>query len=78
MGFPSLSGQVKDGVLYGRGASDMKAGLGGLIYSLALLSKEGIELDGQVILTVVSDEEVSGSHGSKWLVENKVIEGMLA
>lgn len=73
--FDPFSGQVKDGVLYGRGASDMKAGLGGLIYSLALLSKEGIELDGQVILTVVSDEEVSGSHGSKWLVENKVIEG---
>src|SRR5690606_30786115 len=46
-----------------------------LIYSLALLSKEKVQLDGQVILTVVSDEEVSGVHGSKWLVENKVIEG---
>lgn len=46
-----------------------------MIYSLGLLSQEGIELDGEVILTVVPDEEVSGAYGTKWLVENEVIKG---
>lgn len=73
--FDPFSGEIKDGILHGRGASDMKAGLGGLIYSLGLLSQEGIELDGEVILTVVPDEEVSGAYGTKWLVENEVIKG---
>lgn len=73
--FEPFSGEVKDGVLYGRGASDMKAGLGGLIYAIGLLSSEGIELDGQAILTIVPDEEVSGANGTKWIVENKVVEG---
>lgn len=73
--FPPLSGEVKDGYLLGRGASDMKAGLGGLIYSVTLMKKMGIELDGQVTLAIVPDEETGGRYGVPWLLENELIKG---
>lgn len=73
--FDPFSGKVKDGVLHGRGASDMKAGLGGLLYAMGLISKEGIELDGQAILTIVPDEEIGGNNGTRWILENNIVEG---
>jgi succinyl-diaminopimelate desuccinylase len=73
--FDPFSGEIKDGILYGRGASDMKAGLGGLLYSLMVIARENIKLQGEVILTIVPDEEVSGLNGTKWLVENKIAAG---
>src|SRR5690625_155010 len=44
--FPPFSGEIKDGWLLGRGASDMKAGLGGLIFTFSLLKRLNIELPG--------------------------------
>lgn len=36
------SGEVKDGWMLGRGASDMKAGLGGLLFAYTALKRLGI------------------------------------
>ncbi|WP_040984158.1 M20 family metallopeptidase [Oceanobacillus jeddahense] len=73
--FDPNSGAVEDGWLLGRGASDMKAGLGGLIYTFALLKKMNIDLPGQLTLAVVPDEETGGEYGVPWLLENKIIHG---
>ncbi|MFD2388456.1 M20 family metallopeptidase [Enterococcus rivorum] len=73
--FSPFSGEIKDGYLLGRGASDMKAGLAGLIFSLVLLKRHDVALDGQLILAVVPDEESGGDYGVPWLLENKVITG---
>lgn len=73
--FPPLLGEVRDGYLLGRGASDMKAGLGGLIFSVVLMKRMGIELDGQVTLAIVPDEETGGRYGVPWILENRLIEG---
>ena len=53
----------------------MKTGLAGLLFVMGILSDEKIDLGGQIVLTIVPDEEVSGAWGSKWLVESGTIKG---
>jgi succinyl-diaminopimelate desuccinylase len=73
--FSPTSGEVVDGWMLGRGASDMKAGLGGLIFTFALLKKLNIDLPGQITLAIVPDEETGGEFGVPWLLENQIIHG---
>ena len=73
--FDPFSGKIQDGTIYGRGASDMKCGLAGLLFALAILSDEQAELGGEVMLTIVPDEEVSGTWGTKWLIESGAVTG---
>lgn len=73
--FDPFSGEVKDGWLLGRGASDMKAGLGGLIFTTALFSRKNIELPGALTLAIVPDEETGGEFGVPWILEKELITG---
>ncbi len=73
--FDPFSGKVVDGKILGRGASDMKAGLGGLLFAMTLIKENNIDLKGSAVLTVVPDEEVSGKMGTKWLLDNDVVTG---
>lgn len=67
--FPPFSGDVVDGYLRGRGASDMKAGLAGVIFTHALLHRLGVPLAGDVSLASVCDEEAGGPLGADWVLE---------
>lgn len=58
-----FSGAVVDGQMWGRGASDLKAGLCTGISALATLNAAGTVLKGDVTLAFVGDEE-SGEPGS--------------
>ena len=62
------SGEVKEGLIWGRGAGDMKGGLASLIYCFCLTHKLG--LPGKVTLTCTSDEETGGRWGALWLLDN--------
>jgi succinyl-diaminopimelate desuccinylase len=73
--FDPFCGQVKDGWILGRGASDMKGGLAGLIFAAAMLKRLGIELPGQLVLAIVPDEETGGELGVPWILERKLITG---
>lgn len=73
--FPPFSGEIKDGVMLGRGTSDMKCGLGAAMFAMALLAKEGVKLSGDVLLTVVPDEETGGEFGTKWLRDQGYLKG---
>jgi acetylornithine deacetylase/succinyl-diaminopimelate desuccinylase-like protein len=67
---PPFGGQAVDGFIWGRGALDMK---GGLAMMLAAVLRSHVEHDspsGDVLLVVVSDEEMGGDFGSQYLVEN--------
>lgn len=55
------SGDVVDGRLYGRGASDMKSGVAAFTMALKVLKENGIKLKGDVIAEYVMDEELSGN-----------------
>lgn len=49
---------VRDGVVVGRGAADMKGGLAGALFALRLLREAGLPLPGDVIFESVIGEEV--------------------
>jgi putative selenium metabolism hydrolase len=51
------SGDIEDGVLYGRGASDMKGGVASSVYAGALLKKSGIPDNVTLYVTATVQEE---------------------
>ena len=53
--FDPFSGEVKDGWMLGRGASDMKAGLSGIIFAFTILKRLQIKLPGKLSLAIVPD-----------------------
>jgi len=57
-----FSGEMRDGKIYGRGASDMKAGLAAAILTGLLLREARADLAGELVLALVGDEET----GSRW------------
>ena len=66
-----LSGEIRDGYLWGRGALDMK-GTGMLQYqAFVALHRAGKELNRDVIFMATADEEAGGFYGAGWLVENR-------
>ena len=54
---------VRDGKLLGRGACDMKGGLGAVLVALETLHRLGVRTDGDVVWCSVTDEESSGAGG---------------
>lgn len=55
-----LSGCIKDGRLYGRGAADAKGSVASMAAALSVLSELRDELKGRIIFAAVADEEVAG------------------
>jgi len=54
-------GTVRDGKIFGRGASDMKSGLAAYTMAMHAIAKSEIKLKGNVILEYTVDEELSGN-----------------
>lgn len=52
-----LSGELRDGRIYGRGCLDMKAGIAAGMAAMAKVASSGSRPSGDVILAAVSDEE---------------------
>lgn len=65
-----FSGQAEDGKLFGRGVSDMKAGDTASITAFLYLAEHRERLKGEVVLTLVSDEETGGEWGICWLLDH--------
>lgn len=65
--FNPFSGEILNGKLLGRGTSDMKCGLAGLMFAMKTIKNKNIELNGKIIFHIVSDEETGGDFGTKWL-----------
>lgn len=72
--FDPFSGEIKDGYLCGRGASDMKGGIACLLAAYRAASRLP-ELPGNVILLLVPDEETGGRFGTQWALENNLVDG---
>jgi len=66
---PPLGGTVADGKIYGRGAADMKAGLAAAILTAGLLARHRADWSGELVLTLVGDEETGGLWGTQHLLK---------
>ena len=66
--FDALSGDLVDGQVRGRGASDMKSALAAFIAAAEVLARRDAPLAGDVLLAFTAGESAS-CLGAKWLVE---------
>lgn len=66
-----LAGTVRDGRIYGRGAGDMKAGLAVAVSAMLLLADCRADLAGELVLTLVGDEETGGRWGTQHLLQHE-------
>jgi putative selenium metabolism hydrolase len=56
-----FSGEMKDGVIYGRGASDQKAGMAAMVYGAKIMKEEGLTGDFTLYITgTVMEEDCDG------------------
>lgn len=67
--------EIIDGVLYGRGASDMKAAIAAFVAAVArFLDQHGNDFGGSISLLITGDEEGVGINGTRkmmdWLKDN--------
>ena len=67
---PPLGGEVRDGCMYGRGVSDMKAGVAAALLTVILLADFRDAFGGEAVLTFVGDEETGGKWGTQYLLDN--------
>lgn len=77
--YPPYGAGIHDGVMYGRGTTDMKAGLTALIIAMIELKESGQDFSGTVRLLACVGEEI-GMLGSKQLTDlgyTEDIDGMI-
>lgn len=67
--YPPFGGKLVDGTIWGRGALDMKGGIAMMLVAFLRAKIEHLPLPGDVLLTIVSDEEAGGNFGARFLVE---------
>ena len=64
-----FSGEIRDGVLWGRGAVDMKNADAVLLAVVSQWARSGIRPQRDIVLAFTADEEDTAEFGARWLVE---------
>ena len=64
-----FGGVVRDGKVFGRGATDQKAGIAASIYAIEAIRRAGVRLHGTVEQSGTVDEESGGFAGMAYLAE---------
>ncbi|MCK6408684.1 MAG: succinyl-diaminopimelate desuccinylase [Thauera sp.] len=72
---PPFVPTVRDGVLYGRGAADMKSSLAAFVTAIERFVAEHPGHDGSIALLLTSDEEGIATHGTVKVVETLAARG---
>lgn len=67
---PPFSGDIVDGMIYGRGAVDMKDMVGMLLANARWLARTGTVPPRDIVFGFFADEEAGGAFGAEWLAIN--------
>ena len=68
---PPFSGEVHDGMIWGRGAIDMKDSVGMLLATMRGWQRTGARPERDIVVLFTPDEEAGGNHGAHWLVDHR-------
>ncbi|WP_270353870.1 M20/M25/M40 family metallo-hydrolase [Microbacterium testaceum] len=68
---PPFGAEIHDGVLYGRGAVDMKNFAGMLLAIARSFRRDGVVPRRDLIFAFFADEEAGGVWGARWIVQNR-------
>jgi len=63
-----FGGEVREGKLYGRGATDMKAGITAAVIAALAVARSGVRLRGDLVISSTPDEETGGELGAGYIV----------
>src|SRR4029077_18718119 len=66
---PPFSGELRDGMVWGRGALDMKSEVAANAVAIASLARDGFRPSGDLIFAATADEEAGAGFGLEWLCE---------
>jgi acetylornithine deacetylase/succinyl-diaminopimelate desuccinylase-like protein len=69
--YPPFAAEVHDGLIWGRGAVDMKDGDGMILALARSWARNGVTPDRTIVFDWLPDEEAGSEHGSGWLVANR-------
>ncbi len=67
---PPFSGEIRDGVIWGRGTLDTKGLTAMHLMTMFLLKRQGAPLKRDIIIMGNADEETGGKLGAEWVVDN--------
>jgi succinyl-diaminopimelate desuccinylase len=76
--FKPLGGQIHDGKIYGRGASDDKGNLTSCMEVMRSLTEDGVKPRKDVVMAATVDEETGSKYGIIPLLDKKVLKPGLA
>jgi acetylornithine deacetylase/succinyl-diaminopimelate desuccinylase-like protein len=66
-----FAGEVRDGMLWGRGAVDMKDMDAMMLTALGDILRSGRQPERELVVAFFADEEAGGDYGAHWLVEHR-------
>jgi succinyl-diaminopimelate desuccinylase len=72
--YPPYDGVIGDGVVFGRGSSDMKGSCAAALVSARILNEMG-SIPNSVEFWFTSDEEIGGGQGARWLAQSGLFKG---
>ena len=65
-----FGGEIRDGLIYGRGAVDMKDMVASMVWTLLDWARRGARPRRDLVFAFVADEEAAGAWGAEWLVDH--------
>ncbi|OUJ13601.1 succinyl-diaminopimelate desuccinylase [Acetobacter okinawensis] len=74
--YPPFAAEIVDGVLYGRGACDMKGGIAACVAAIARRVNTGLG-HGSISLLITGDEEGPATYGTQKVLEWMAVQGQI-